>query len=173
MNWQEQGTMGTERHTVVPRTLTFLTYQGQVLLLRGAATKRIWPNRLNGVGGHLEPGEDALTGARREVREETGLDVEVLTLRAVVHISGPAGDAGVLMMVFVGAVETMDVSPNDEGDLLWYPIGGWPVDEMVGDLPELLPRVLDDRRGMTFGCYDPDPATGRMRMCFLDGDVSG
>lgn len=173
MNWQEQGTIDTDRHTVVPRTLTFLTCRGQVLLLRGAPNKRIWPGKLNGVGGHLEPGEDALTGARREVREETGIDVDALTLRAVVHISGPAGDAGVMMLVFVGAVQTMDVSPNDEGEAVWYPIGGWLAEDLVDDLPELLPRVLDVRRGMTFGCYDPDPATGRMRMCFLDGDVSG
>ena len=173
MNWQEQGTIGTDRHTVVPRTLTFLTCRGQVLLLRGAPDKRIWANRLNGVGGHLEPGEDALTGARREVREETGLEVDALTLRAVVHISGPAGDAGVMMLVFVGVVETLDVSSNEEGELVWYPIGGWPAEELVDDLPKLLPRVLDSRRGTTFGCYDPDPATGRMRMRFLESDLSG
>ena len=172
MNWQDQGTVGTQRYSVVPRTLSFLTHAGRVLLLRGAASKRIWANKLNGVGGHLEPGEDPLSGARREVREETGLDVPHLELRAVIHISGVAPDPGVMMLVFVAAVDSPTVHACSEGELVWYPIGDWPREEMVEDLPRLLPRVLDADRGMIYGHYDLDPVNGVMRFTFVEGDAS-
>ena len=42
------------RYQVVPRTLCFIIHDDDVLLLRGAPTKRIWPNKYNGVGGHVE-----------------------------------------------------------------------------------------------------------------------
>ncbi|MBP8252642.1 MAG: hypothetical protein KAX40_09770, partial [Herpetosiphon sp.] len=50
------------RWQVIPRVLCFVTAGDDsdryVLLLRGAPTKRIWANRLNGVGGHVERDED-------------------------------------------------------------------------------------------------------------------
>ncbi|NLX42660.1 MAG: NUDIX domain-containing protein, partial [Chloroflexi bacterium] len=73
MRFDEQGTMNTTRYLVVPRTLCFISTESQLLLLRGAPDKRLWANLLNGLGGHLEPGEDPLSGARRELCEEAGL----------------------------------------------------------------------------------------------------
>ena len=56
-----------DRYTLIPRTLIFLTRGERVLLLKGAPHKRLWANRYNGVGGHIERGEDVLTSARREL----------------------------------------------------------------------------------------------------------
>jgi len=60
MGREEQGVLGHERYVLIPRTLVFLFCGDQVLLLRGAPTKRIWPDRYNGLGGHLERGESLL-----------------------------------------------------------------------------------------------------------------
>jgi len=55
----------------VPRTLIFLERNGHVLLIRGGPDK--WfAGRYNGLGGHVEPGEDVYTAALREVQEEAG-----------------------------------------------------------------------------------------------------
>ena len=43
-----------------------VTGEPEVLLLRGAADKRLWANRYNGLGGHVEAGEDVLSAAKRE-----------------------------------------------------------------------------------------------------------
>lgn len=58
------------RYKVIPRTLIFLVHGEEILLIRGAPTKRLWANRYNGLGGHVEHGEDPLSAAKRELREE-------------------------------------------------------------------------------------------------------
>ncbi len=149
---------GNQRYAVIPRTLTFLTHGDDVLLLRGAPNKRLWANRLNGVGGHVKPGEDILTAAIREVREETGLAVSALHLRALVHIDGRS-DRGVLLFVYTGLAPCRRVRPNGEGTLAWYDRDALPMSDLVEDLTELLPRVLCAEAWdiPIYGHYAPGP----------------
>ena len=68
----EQG-IDVKRFSVVPRSLIFLfNDQDQVLLIKGSPEKHIWADKYNGLGGHIEPGEDILEGALRELAEESG-----------------------------------------------------------------------------------------------------
>jgi 8-oxo-dGTP diphosphatase len=60
--------------------LIFITRGEQVLLIRGAPTKRLWANLYNGIGGHVERGESLLQAACRELHEETGLTPAGLAL---------------------------------------------------------------------------------------------
>jgi len=107
------------RHLVLPRTLCFVTWGDEVLLLRGAPDKRIWPNRYNGVGGHVERGEDVRSAARREIAEETGLTVEDLRLRGVVHVTPDAEGVGVMLFVFAARAQQREVRPSAEGAAVW------------------------------------------------------
>ncbi len=165
MRPEEQREAG-ERYTVVARTLVFLTRNGptggngeQVLLLKGAPTKRLWAGKYNGVGGHLEPGESLYASALRELHEETGLTtVEELTLRGIVHITMPQ-PPGIVLFVFVG--EAQDNGPgestmaSDEGSAEWVDLDEIAALPLVDDLPELLPRILSEGP-MTFAHYEFD-----------------
>ena len=168
MKWDEQGLGRSVRYAVVPRTLCFLVEGEEVLLLRGAADKPLWAGRLNGVGGHIESGEDPLTNARREVQEETGLVVRDLSLRAVVHVATSDAKQGVMVFVFVGRAPSRAVRASSEGELGWYPINRLPWAELVDDLRELLPRVLGEGMSLVYGCYRAD-ASGQMAFGFVDG----
>ena len=87
MQASDQGTRHGGKHLAVPRTLIFLTSTNpatgadEVLLLKGAATKRLWAGKFNGIGGHVEADEDVHAAAVRELREETRLKVPLPVLR--------------------------------------------------------------------------------------------
>ncbi len=140
---EDQGVaQSRHRYQVIPRTLCFVTYGADVLLLLGGSHKRIWAGRYNGVGGHVEPGEDIYSAARREAHEETGLDVHALQLRGVVHADAGDPSVGILFFVFTAVADTSETSPCSEGTLEWWPADALPTDKMAEDLPLLLPKVL-------------------------------
>ncbi len=141
----EQGIDG-HRYTVVPRVLCFLKSGQEVLLLKGAADKRLWAGRYNGIGGHMERGEDPLQAARREIYEETGLQVETLHLGGLVHICLSRG-SGVLLFLFVGEAPSREVRPSAEGSLEWVTVEQIAHLPVVEDLPFFLPRLLRFRPG--------------------------
>ncbi len=135
-------------YTVVPRTLIFPVLGERVLLLKGAAHKRLWAGRLNGFGGHVLPGEDALTAARRELREEAGITPEAMHMCGTVFID-TGRNPGVLLFVFRAEL-TSEVSPtaSPEGTPVWVDPAELHTLPLVEDLHILLPRVLTWRPGM-------------------------
>lgn len=141
----EQGTSGN-RYQVIPRTLIFITRGDALLLIKGAPTKRLWANKYNGIGGHIERGEDALSAARRELQEETGLQDVTLRLVGTILIDAGAG-AGIALYVFSGQNETGALIESAEGQLEWVPIPRLADYALVEDLPIILPRVLNHQTG--------------------------
>lgn len=129
------------RYTVIPRVLIFLTRGEEILLLLGAPDKKLWAGKYNGLGGHIEPGETPYQAAVREVQEEAGLTVAVLTLRAVVHATLPE-PPGVIFFVFVGEAPAGEPRPSAEGIPEWVSLSSLYALPLVEDLPQLLPRVL-------------------------------
>lgn len=157
-----------DRYQVIPRTLIFLTRGDSVLLLKGSPTKRLWANQYNGIGGHIERGEDVLSAARRELKEETGL--EQIPLHLVGTIIIDAGEnTGIALYVFKGRYENGDLIESDEGRLEWAPIPRLAEYALVEDLPVILPRVLNAQPGdEPFSArYDYDPQD-HLRIVFAD-----
>lgn len=133
------------RWLTIPRTLCFVRNQDDVLLMKRAPHKRVFPNQYNGLGGHIERDEDPLTGARREIMEESGLEVHSLQLRAVHNIDAGA-ETGILLFVYTAMSDRRDfINDGKEGNLEWVPLDMLNNFDLVEDLPLILPKIL----GMT------------------------
>jgi len=142
---EEQG-ITSDRFSVIPRSLIFINRGNQVLLLRGAPNKRLWANRLNGIGGHVERGEDILSSARRELFEEAGLDEVDLWLCATAIID--AGQAtGICIFMFRGEFPGGEVRHSAEGKLEWIDLDSLGDYPLVEDLQIILPVLMTMTRG--------------------------
>jgi 8-oxo-dGTP diphosphatase len=137
----EQGVaVSSERYKLIPRVLCFVFSGAEVLLLKGAANKKIWAGKYNGLGGHVERDETVQAAAEREILEEAGLTVTDLRLRGVVNIdTGEA--AGIGLFVFTAQAVGRTTTASVEGELEWVPVvrvGGL---ACVADVPVLLGRL--------------------------------
>jgi 8-oxo-dGTP diphosphatase len=140
----DQG-ISTDRFMLVPRVLIFITRGSLFLLQKGASTKRLWANKYNGIGGHLEPGEDILSAARRELLEETGLTIDLWLCGTIIVETGR--NPGIGIYVFTGESLHGDPTPNDEGTLEWFPFSKVKDLRTVEDLPVLISRIQKMERG--------------------------
>ena len=140
MPLSDQG-VTNDRSMLTPRTLTFLTRGDSILLIKGAPHKTIWANRYNGIGGHVERGEDILSSAKRELFEETGISPDTLWLCGTVTID--INDrTGIGLYLFLGEANQEELIESNEGSLEWVSLSRVGSLPLVEDLPTLLPRLL-------------------------------
>lgn len=146
------------RYRVVPRTLLLIIQEDRILLQKAALNKKIWAGKYNGLGGHIERGEDILSAARRELKEESGLESEDLHLVGSVMIDVEE-EQGILMFVFSGSSISGELANSEEGTLEWIKMGEIASLPVVEDIPMLVTRIQTQKKGeLFFGHYGYDDA---------------
>lgn len=126
--------------------------QRRILMInRNARPGDLHLGKYNGLGGKLDAGEDVVSGLRREIREEAGIDCEELELAGTISWPG-FGKGGEDWFGFIFRILRFSGTPlkvNPEGTLEWVEI------DRISSLPLwdgdqfFLPLVLD-RTGTQF-----------------------
>jgi|GEM_PF-2699444 len=97
----------------------------------------------NAPGGKVQEGETPTQACRREVKEETGLSVQVQAMGRLDTLDVVTGQAWRLYMFLSRQAQVTPVA-GGEGELAWLPLGeilsgGW---EVVHNIPLVLPLLL-------------------------------
>ncbi len=99
--------------------------KARVLLIhRNARPDDAHLGKYNGLGGKLHADEDIVSGMRREIREEAGLECVELRLRGTISWPG-FGPKGEDWLGFVFRIDRFTGTPlerNPEGELSWVPV---------------------------------------------------
>ncbi len=133
----------------------YIVRNGKVLLQQRNSTSRRFPGYWTGPGGHVDEGEDALTAAIREVKEETAISVneENISLK-VVAIHHHLNLAEVyLCFVFLASIPSDQevISDLKEGRSEWVAL------EDLQELDKIFPpaqyyfdHILNDKPGIMY-----------------------
>jgi 8-oxo-dGTP diphosphatase len=124
----------------------------QVLLMhRNKQSDDVHLGKYLSLGGHVDPGEDVLTCARREVHEESGLTTD----GAVDRVRNRRRD----YLCFVFRADSSTGTPhggNEEGTLEWVPVDNLASRPMWESDHLWLPMVFDDVAQPFFGVMPYD-----------------
>ena len=130
-------------HDVIPFCLIYLRNDDEVLLIK-KAEGRSHEGEWIGLGGKFEPGEDPVSSAIREFREESGLRLADPRLRGT-FIWLDEVKCGIIHII-TGTEFTGRLSESEEGELRWHPIEDLPTLEGLAKHQRLfLDRILLDR----------------------------
>lgn len=90
-------------------------------------------------GGMIEPQEDALVAAVREVKEETGLDIHYRYFSFLTDLTYPWGDRGRFFLV---KIKTNEVQSN-EGKMSWHSLEEIKTMKLAANQADIIPLIYD------------------------------
>jgi len=134
-------------------TLTFNLDGSRDLLIR--KKRGLGAGKVNGPGGRLEPGEEPVDCAVREVEEELGVTPRSLEYRGEHRFQFLDGYS-IHVYAFIASGYTGEVRETTEAIPLWTPVDEIPFDEMWEDDRLWLPHALNGRKPQGRYIFDGD-----------------
>lgn len=102
-------------------------------------------NMVTGVGGKTNFEEDILSSCKREIREETGFEVERLRLRGIVKTILETRDSSWILFIYTADEFSGQQIDCPEGRLLWVDRDDFLKQNLIGFIREIAPYILDEK----------------------------
>lgn len=136
----------------------FIRKDDKYLVLRRSAAKKYAPGVVHPVGGKVNLGENPYTAVIREVKEETGVEVTNLKLRAVIlEIEPVAGEPyNWLIFHFLGDYKQGEVKTTEEGELIWLKADELAKESLFPSVKRLIAHILNIEIGTAFATFKYD-----------------
>ncbi len=128
-------------HTVI------LNDKKEILILQRATQETVYPNMWDIPGGTLRDGEDPAVGALREIREETGLQVDDLRLFSYTSNVDKTKDTQFIRLIFFASYvgEEVKVDSNEHQDYKWINPAQIHTIATVDYLPKIIELMLSKK----------------------------
>lgn len=141
--------MSKTRHSVIPRVLNLIwNERGELLLLEWSEIKGEMAGWWNPPGGHIEHGEGVIEAGKREVKEETGIEVVEMLLKGVVHVSGFFGKDILLFVTECKVSSDLELVESEEGRLAWVSPAALSKMKVFEDLELIIKKVVEMKEGV-------------------------
>lgn len=133
-------------------TNMFMIYDGERILVQDRQNPD-WPG-ITFPGGHVEEGESFVSSVIREVKEETGLDIQNVRLCGVKQWTHKRGEYRYIVFLYKTCSFTGELRGSDEGKVFWTSL------DKIGDYPlaegfyQMLPVFLRDDLTENYHWYE-------------------
>ncbi len=125
------------------KTLTLCVVRNETHILLGMKKRGFGEGRWNGFGGKVQLGETIEEAARRELREECGLEAEALDKRGVLTFEMATSEEILEIHVYDVSAYRGEPIESEEMRPAWFRLTDIPFDQMWPDDRHWLPRFLE------------------------------
>ena len=136
----------------------YIVHQGKVLMHKRAETKAKFPGFWIGPGGHVDEGEDVLSAAIREIKEETGVTLKPENVSLKVLAFHHHTDRGEVWMEYLFRAEIPTNQPihsTEEGETQWIEIDKLKeLDNVLPPSKYYLQHILDKNSGIKYNASE-------------------
>ena len=129
---------------MIEATLCFLLVGERILL--GMKKRGLGVGKWNGFGGKVEPGEDVVQTAVRELHEEAGITVAAADLTPMAQLTFNMPTWQMRVHVFVAHQWQGEPRESEEMQPRWFDVAAIPYDQMWADDAYWLPYLLRCQR---------------------------
>lgn len=130
-------------------TMCFIESNNQLLLQK--RLKKPFNGLWNAPGGKVEIHESPIEACKREVQEETGLDLNKVNFRGAITVTNKFGKkSAILLMLFHTKDFSGDIKASEEGEIAWVKTEKiYSYDKTPASFTYLLPYILETEDTLT------------------------